>query len=205
MAERVVILLDGGFVKKKLEQSLKRFPLVADIVDLCSLIMTKSDLPTNELFRVYYYDAPPFTGRSRNPISGIEIDFSATQQARNNLSLMDSLEMQPDFAVRRGTLVFSGWKLGFGALKRLRKPGPHNIAANDLVPNITQKGVDMRIGLDVSWIALRKLAQNVVLVTGDSDFVPVLKLARKEGMRVYLDHMGHSTSQQLRAHADRVV
>lgn len=63
----------------------------------------------------------------------------------------------------------------------------------------------MRIGLDVSWIALRKLAQNVVLVTGDSDFVPVLKLARKEGMRVYLDHMGNPTSQQLRAHADRVI
>lgn len=124
MAERVVILLDGGFVKKKLEQSLKRFPVVADIVNLCSLIMTKSDLSSKELFRVYYYDAPPFTGRSRNPISGIEIDFSATPQARHNLSLIDSLEMQPDFAVRRGTLMCSGWKLGFGALKRLRKPGP---------------------------------------------------------------------------------
>jgi len=63
----------------------------------------------------------------------------------------------------------------------------------------------MRIGLDISWIALRRLAGNLVLVTGDSDFVPVVKLARKEGMRVYLEHMGHATTQLLRAHVDRII
>jgi uncharacterized LabA/DUF88 family protein len=44
-------------------------------------------------------------------------------------------------------------------------------------------GCDMKIGLDIAWIALKKVADILVLVTGDSDFVPVMKFARKEGMR----------------------
>lgn len=206
MSERVVILLDGGFVKKKLDQSLGHFPTVTEVVDFSKNLMTKSDLAAKELFRVYWYDAPPFSGKVRNPISGVTSDLGVSQQARENLSLMDSLEMQEDFAVRRGTLNCAGWKLGIGALKRLKRSNAsHSITASDLVPNLQQKGVDMRIGLDISWIALNKVAQNVVLVTGDSDFVPVMKLARREGMRVYLAHMGHSTLPLLRAHADRLI
>jgi len=201
-------MLDGGFVKKKLSQSLNHFPTVADVVGLTASIMTKSDLPTKELFRIYYYDAPPFLGKVTNPLSGAVRDLSLTQQAKENMSLIDSLEMQPDFAVRRGTLLCSGWELGRAALQRLKhtpQGQPHVITERDLVPSIAQKGVDMRIGLDISWIALRHLAGNLVLVTGDSDFVPVVKLARKEGMRVYLEHMGHATTQLLRAHVDRII
>lgn len=206
MSERAVILLDGGFVKKKLEQTLGHFPSVGEVVTFSKNLMTQSDLSSKELFRVYWYDAPPFSGSVRNPISGATLNLGTSPQAKANLSLIDSLEMQEDFAVRRGTLTCAGWKLGIGALKRLKRPTTsHNITATDLVPNLQQKGVDMRIGLDISWIALNKVAQNVVLVTGDSDFVPVMKLARREGMRVYLAHMGHSTHSLLRAHADRLI
>jgi uncharacterized LabA/DUF88 family protein len=206
MPERVVILLDGGFVKKKLAESFKHFPTVAEVVGFSRSLMTKSDLQQKELFRVYWYDAPPFSGTVRNPISGASTDLSQSQQARENQALIDSLEMQEDFAVRRGTLSSAGWKLGLASLKRLKggKSG-NEITAKDLVPNLQQKGVDMRIGLDISWIAFHKIAQNVVLVTGDSDFVPVMKFARREGMRVYLAHMGHGTHHILRAHADRII
>lgn len=205
MPERVVILLDGGFVKKKLGESFKHFPSVAEVVSFAQSLMTKSDLDKKELFRVYWYDAPPYTGKVRNPISGATIDLSQSPQARLNQALLDSLEMQEDFAVRRGTLSCSGWKLGIGAIKALKSGKNKSVTAKDLVPNLQQKGVDMRIGLDISWIALNKIAQNLVLVTGDSDFVPVMKFARREGMRVYLAHMGHSTHQILRAHADRLI
>lgn len=205
MSEKIVLLLDGGFVKKKLSGSLNHFPAVPDIVALCNNIVTKPGLVDKELFRIYYYDAPPFSGIVTNPISRVSQNLSETQQARENAALIDSLELQPDFAVRRGMLKCTGWKLGRAAMSRLNRPGPHQIAANDLVPNIGQKGVDMRIGLDIAWIALKRLAEVLVLVTGDSDFVPVMKFARKEGMRVFLEHMTHPVSRELKAHADRVL
>lgn len=70
---------------------------------------------------------------------------------------------------------------------------------------MAQKGVDIRIGLDIAWIAIKGLADVLVLVTGDSDFVPAMKFARKEGLRVYLDAMGHGIRRELKAHADLVL
>ena len=63
---------------------------------------------------------------------------------------------------------------------------------------MAQKGVDIRIGLDIAWISLKRVVDVLVLVTGDSDFVPVMKFARKEGLKVYLETMGHQSSRQLR-------
>jgi len=214
MADRVVLLLDGGFVKKKLQSQLSHFPTVADVVRLCQNLIANPALVGKELFRIYYYDAPPYEGKIKNPISGITTNFSTTPVANQNKSLMDSLELEPDFAVRRGILKHSGWTLSNLALQRITtavQAVPSNlsalqISANDLFPNINQKGVDMRIGLDIAWIALKKVAETMVLVTGDSDFVPAMKFARKEGMRVYLAPLGHtSIFRELKAHADRIL
>lgn len=204
MRERVVILLDGGFVKKKLQAKLKRFPGTADVVRFCAEVMQKPRLSEQDLLRVYYYDAPPLSGIGQNPIDGNELAFETTPEAARNRKLIDSLDFEPDFAVRRGQLVFTGWKLGKAALKNLSM-SPRVIEAKDLIPDISQKGVDIRIGLDIATIAIKRLAAILVLVTGDSDFVPAMKLARKEGMRVYLECMGHGVRAELKAHADFVL
>jgi uncharacterized LabA/DUF88 family protein len=39
----------------------------------------------------------------------------------------------------------------------------------------------MRIGLDIASMTLKHQVDTLVLVTGDSDFVPAAKLARREG------------------------
>lgn len=44
----------------------------------------------------------------------------------------------------------------------------------------------------------------LVVVTGDSDFIPVFKLARREGVWVYLETLGHGVRHELKAHADLV-
>ena len=54
------------------------------------------------------------------------------------------------------------------------------------------KGVDLRIGLDIARLSLRRLVDVIVVVTGDSDMVLAFKFARREGVRVYLDHMGQA-------------
>ena len=45
----------------------------------------------------------------------------------------------------------------------------------------------------------------LVLVTGDSDFVPVTKFARKEGLKVYLDTMDIRLRRELKAHVDLLL
>ena len=120
------------------------------------------------------------------------------------MSLQQRLEIQPDFALREGETAVHGWSVGSKALRALTKT-PRALVAQDLVPNIEQKGVDLRIGLDIARLSLRGLVDVIVVVTGDSDMVPAFKFARREGVRVYLDHMGHGIKRDLKAHADRAL
>ena len=53
-----------------------------------------------------------------------------------------------------------------------------------------QKGVDMRIGVDIASLAYKKQVNQIILIAGDSDFVPAAKLARREGIDFVLDPLG---------------
>lgn len=203
MLPQVVILLDGGFVRLRLADRLGHFPSATEIVTFSHELMKKPRLQNAELLRVHYYDAPPYAGRETNPIDRSVIDFSTTKTAKRCQALLDSLELQEDFAVRRGTVKFHGWRVGSAALQNLTS-APRALQAGDLVPHIEQKGVDLRIGLDIAWIAGRGKANILVLVTGDSDIVPAMKFARQEELRVYLETMGHGVSRELKAHCDCV-
>jgi uncharacterized LabA/DUF88 family protein len=48
----------------------------------------------------------------------------------------------------------------------------------------------MRIGMDMACLALRDMVRTIVVVTGDSDFVPAFKYVRREGVKVILDPPG---------------
>ena len=47
----------------------------------------------------------------------------------------------------------------------------------------------------------------LVLVSGDSDMVPAMKFARREGVRIFLHTLGNATGvrEELKAHADVVL
>ncbi|MFL5540716.1 MAG: NYN domain-containing protein [Longimicrobiaceae bacterium] len=63
----------------------------------------------------------------------------------------------------------------------------------------------MKIGLDVAWRASKGIVDRIVLVTGDSDFVPALKFARREGVQVVLVTMGETkVKHDLLVHADQL-
>ena len=142
-------------------------------------------LRDHELLRIYFYHAAPATHTLKNPISGQEIDLSKSPIYRYNESLIQSLETQPDMAVRLGVVSVNGWMVGERAFNDMIQQ-PRQIEERDLVPNIGQKGVDLRIALDISRLALRSIVDTMVVVTGDSDFVPAFKFARREGLRIYL-------------------
>ncbi|GAA8030282.1 hypothetical protein JP0563_03870 [Helicobacter pylori] len=73
---------------------------------------------------------------------------------------------------------------------------------DDFIYYAKQKGVDIKIGLDIATLALKKLVQKIVLISGDSDFVPAAKLARVEGIIFTLDPMGNRIREDLEEHID---
>ena len=79
-----------------------------------------------------------------------------------------------------------------------------NLTDGDFEYAVEQKGVDMRIGLDIASIASKRLVDQMVLVAGDSDFVPAAKMARREGIDFILDPMGAPIPPDLHEHIDGV-
>jgi len=102
MAGKFAILVDGGFIKKKLQERNKRFPTVSDIQTEVERIKNHQLLRAQSLLRVYYYDAPPAAGVIVNPLNSERTDLSATPNHANNTSLQQTPEMQADFALRSG-------------------------------------------------------------------------------------------------------
>jgi uncharacterized LabA/DUF88 family protein len=204
MPGKFAILMDGGFVKKKIKQKTHNFPTVQDIQAEVTRIRGNPALQGCDLLRIYFYDAPPASGTMTNPIDGAVISLDSHRDHSKNVSLHQLLEVEPDFALRMGEASIHGWTIGPSAMKSLSK-NPRAPVAKDLVPNIEQKGVDLRIGLDIARLALRDMVSAIVVVTGDSDLVPAFKFARREGCRVYLDHMGHGVRRELKVHADLIL
>jgi uncharacterized LabA/DUF88 family protein len=79
------------------------------------------------------------------------------------------------------------------------------ISEQDVNIGLRQKGVDMRIGLDIATMTLKHQVDTVILVTGDSDFVPAAKLARREGVEFLLDPLWQQVSDELNEHVDGLV
>src|SRR5262249_47263115 len=141
------MLLDGGFVRYKL--STPSSPV--DAAGVSAFAGKVSELPCLQgmrLHRIYFYDSKPLESVESKPLGGGRIDFGSSIPAVRNKRLQSALMREPFFALRFGELHLEGWRL---KQKVLRKPGPNiEIVADDLEPNIRQKGVDMRIGLDIA-------------------------------------------------------
>lgn len=77
---------------------------------------------------------------------------------------------------------------------------------NDRSEGITRvAGAPNESVLDIASMALKRQVDTIVLVTGDSDFVPAAKLARREGVEFLLDPLWQRVSEELTEHADGVL
>ncbi len=211
MSNNFAILIDGGFVRKKLESRIgnRIHRMTEEQLDcLINEIIEEFTLQRVNLYRIFYYDCLPLDDKAINPLSGDEIDFSASDISRHNKSLFSNLYKKELFAMRMGQMSLNrnNWDLKKTALKANRISGSEvTIKANDLNPNITQKGVDIKIGLDIATLALKKQISKLILVTGDSDFIPALKLARVEGLQICMVTLGHSVFDGLKQHSDFLI
>lgn len=204
MMDRYALLLDGAFVCKRLAARDQRAPSAEDVQKECKRIGSHERLKNLQLLRIYFYDAPPASEDLKNPISGDVLKLGQNDVYRRQRSLHDQLELAPDFALRQGQVVVRNWKVRPRALAEAIESG-RALRAEDLQPDIQQKGVDLRIGLDIARLSMQRLASVIVVATGDSDMVPAFKFARREGIRVYLDHLGAPVNRELKAHVDVVL
>lgn len=197
------ILIDGGFARRKLGTT-KAFATADSFSSLVEELCAHQALSTMRLHRVYYYDSVPLEGAETIPLKGGTIEFGNQDVASRSKSLFAELGKRPHFALRMGELSFNGWRLKKRKLDR-EKGDSLQIQAGDLQPQISQKGVDMRIGMDIAALTLKKLAQVIVLVTGDSDFVPAMKFARREGAQLFLVPLGQHMKSSMYEHSDLIL
>ena len=122
------------------------------------------------------------------------------------MELFDKLRRQRFVALRLGETKAQNymWQLHPNALKELvqKKKQFEDLTDDDFATTIRQKGVDMRMGIDMVAMILKKQANIFVLVTGDADFVPAAKLVRREGGHIILDPLRNYVPPQLFEHID---
>ena len=120
-------------------------------------------------------------------------------KSRQWVDALNALPSAEDLGTAEATLTLSPSQVR--ELTQLRDFWAH-LDPRAVDEGFKQKGVDMRIGVDIASITLKKQASTIVLVSGDSDFVPAAKLARREGMEFILDPLWQSVNKDLFEHID---
>ena len=166
--------------------------------------------PRQLLYRIFFYDALPFGDKAHLPVSKQAIDYAKSDVAVFRGRLFEALRRRPNVALRLGEVRRPGgglWALKQDSQKRLLDCdlAGSDMEDSDFAPQLRQKGVDMRIGLDIATITLKKQASIIVLVSGDSDFVPAAKLARREGVIFILDPLWQHVAPDLSEHIDKLT
>ena len=108
-------------------------------------------------------------------------------------------------ALRMGKLSNSGkWQIRDTVMKELLSHQRQfsDLTNDDFYYSVQQKGVDTRIGVDITTLTLNRYADTIVLLASDADFVPVAKLARTHGVDVILDPFWGKVDNDLQTHID---
>jgi uncharacterized LabA/DUF88 family protein len=163
------VLIDGGHLRVLAKNA--RILYDAGFVEMIAHSCLSKD---ETLLRVLYYDCAPFQGKVKLPVSGNIHEFTGSDTWLRDLASRDF------FAVRRGILKFRGFKP-----KQIPIAG-RPLQDDDFVPIFEQKGVDMRIGLDIANHATQKSVDRIILVTADTDCIPAMKHARIYGLQIVM-------------------
>ncbi|HEY1245584.1 MAG TPA: NYN domain-containing protein [Hyphomicrobiaceae bacterium] len=166
---RVAILIDGGHLRVLVRR--QGYTYDPNYIEKVALACVgKGEVP----LRFLYYDCAPFEGKTKLPVSG------GLHEFKGNDGWLRQLAGKDLFAVRRGVLKFRGFKPK--AIPLTAKA----LTDEDFEPDFEQKGVDMRIGLDIATFCRSRAVERIVLVTGDTDCIPAMKHARIAGLQVVL-------------------
>ena len=204
---KTAILVDGGFYRKRASflWGMKTAEQRAqELTAYCkSHLHDKDGDESRQLYRIFYYDCEPIGRRSVfHPFSKRNVDLDKSDTYTWTLTFLEELRKRRKFALRLGTLSNqSHYNLRPEVTKQLFTT-LDSIQESDFMFIAPQKGVDMRIGIDIASLAYKKQVDQIILIAGDSDFVPAAKLARREGIDFILDPMWADIKADLFEHID---
>ena len=130
-------------------------------------ILVETMVGADTLLRTYYYHCPPYQGRPPT--------IRQRQKTRSWGHFKYALKKIPRFEVREGVVVCRG-----------TNPDGSLI--------LQQKRVDLMLGVDMALLAGKQQISRVILLSGDSDFVPAIEAVKSEGVITTLWHGRRFTS-----------
>jgi uncharacterized LabA/DUF88 family protein len=211
--KKTAILVDGGFYRKRAAYFWgKKTPekRASELFAYCQAHINREQKhdPDRSLYRIFYYDCPPLAKTVYHPLKQQGIDFRHSETFSWTFDFFEQLKQQRKVALRLGKLsdAHAGFNINQQKLKDLCSGKIQISDLSEVDFNITfeQKGVDMKIGVDIASIAYKKQVDQIILIAGDSDFVPASKLARREGIDFILDPMWANIKDDLFEHIDGI-
>lgn len=208
---KTAILVDGGFYRRRAQIKIGDIPAkdrAAELEIYCRRHLNegKNKRIRHDLYRVFYYDCPPMSKKVYHPFLKRQTDFSKTDLYTWMNCFLEELKKRRKFALRLGKLADAQacYTLRPDVVKALcsNKISFDSLAESDFMIQVEQKGVDMKIGLDIASLAYKRQVDQIVLISGDSDFVSAAKLARREGIDFVLDPLGAAIKPDLFEHID---
>jgi len=160
VVSRVAIFIDGGYMDRVLRDE---FAGAKISYAAFSHEISAQIHPNPDILRTYYYHCLPYQS---NPPTQVESQRFASMQ-----NFLDAVNRLPRFEVRLG---------------RLARRGP-DIRGRYF---FEQKMVDVLLSIDLVHLSSKGQIAYVAIVGGDSDFVPAIKMAKNEGVSVWLLHGG---------------
>ena len=207
---KTAILVDGGFYRKRskaLWGNKSPSDRADELNDYCYKHLN-DNYENRYLYRIFYYDCPPIDKNIYNPITQKTVSLSKTPEYSWMTEFLKGLKHHRKFALRMGRISDTQvhYSLKHEPTKKLLRGDIQvsDILPDDLELNLEQKGVDMRIGVDISSLAFKRQVNQIILISGDSDFVPAAKQARREGIDFILDPMRSTIKDDLFEHIDGI-
>lgn len=205
---KTAILVDGGFYRRRAQAVFGDTTAEERAIELANYCKRhlNSHGENNDLYRIFYYDCAPSNKRIYHPFLKQQVDLGKTDLYEWTIRFFNELKKKRKFAIRLGKLAEeqAHYTIRPQTVKKLCNGSIQfsDLQENDFCLEIDQKGVDMKIGLDIASMAYKHQVDQIVLISGDSDFVSAAKLARREGIDFILDPLGAPIKPDLFEHID---
>lgn len=177
---RLAVFIDGGYIVSICRQHFDGARVdYHKVGEEIRRMVEQGSFEAVDRFRTYYYTCPPYQG---DPPTVDERDrLSAYQRFTHSVGSL------PRFEVREGRLQKQGFR-------------------DDGNPIFQQKRVDLLLGLDIALLSAKQQITHVALLAGDSDFLPAVTVAKREGVSFWLFHGPPSSySRELWREADERI
>lgn len=207
---RTAILIDGGFYRKRAKHlwgEKTAQERAKEVMAYCQAHLSDKDgNEDRQLYRVFFYDCEPIGRRSvYHPLKKANVDLDKSDTGIWMKSFLEEIKHMRKFALRLGVLSHQvNYNLRPDVTKDLclGRRTLDSLTESDFIFNAQQKGVDMKIGIDIASLTYKHQVDQIILISGDSDFVPAAKLARREGIDFILDPMWANIRDELVEHID---